>query len=272
MSKSNFILTIGSIFIIVGIIIIGINNNKEKYIKDSDYLYDIAIKYLEEENNMFVKEDEKNYHVFIISDNFGITKRQDLKYAYMWVLKETYCIDNDLIKQINGSSIFYKFTFKDDIVINVEIPSDGNEYTKSIEKMIPFKDLEEKVLNYESNLSVRDLVKSYYKNNIELIINEIIDINYEKYIETEEYVIYKSNNIDRINITLNNQEYELDEYNIDKAYDLLDEVEYLNDGGTKIYKSFDNNITLIKCNTLMGNKDIYIGDYNTIFDSSLMCK
>ena len=46
----------------------------------------------------------------------------------------------------------------------------------------------------------------------------------------------------------------------------------LNDGGTRIYKSQEYDITIVMCNTLIGNKDYYIGDYNLLFDSNLMCK
>ena len=38
-----------------------------------------------------------------------------------------------------------------------------------------------------------------------------------------------------------------------------------------IFKNKDKNITLIKCNTIDGNKDIYIGDYNLNFKSNI-CK
>ena len=46
----------------------------------------------------------------------------------------------------------------------------------------------------------------------------------------------------------------------------------LNDGGTEIYNSYENDVTLVKCNTVFGNKDIYIGDYLMKFDNYSMCK
>lgn len=40
----------------------------------------------------------------------------------------------------------------------------------------------------------------------------------------------------------------------------IDDIEYLKDGGTKIYKHKE--YTIILCNTIEGNKDIYIGNAN----------
>ena len=49
-------------------------------------------------------------------------------------------------------------------------------------------------------------------------------------------------------------------------------VDTLKDGETTIYKSKDYDITMINCNTLSGNNDIFIGDYNLEFDNNEMCK
>ena len=45
---------------------------------------------------------------------------------------------------------------------------------------------------------------------------------------------------------------------IDKIIDTLELKETYYDGGTKLYKG--ENLTLVKCNTLAGNKDVYIGN------------
>ena len=54
--------------------------------------------------------------------------------------------------------------------------------------------------------------------------------------------------------------------------DIIDYVDTLKDGGTMIYESNAYDITIIKCNTVEGNKDIFIGDYSMNFDSKSMCK
>lgn len=59
---------------------------------------------------------------------------------------------------------------------------------------------------------------------------------------------------------------------IKRFTDLLENPETLKDGGTKIYKSEEYNITIVKCNTVDGNKDIFIGNYETKFDSEKMCR
>lgn len=52
---------------------------------------------------------------------------------------------------------------------------------------------------------------------------------------------------------------------INSIYDYMDNLEILNDGGTKVYTSYkeskftNNGLKIISCNTIDGNKDIYIG-------------
>jgi len=56
---------------------------------------------------------------------------------------------------------------------------------------------------------------------------------------------------------------ETDNNGVDKIIDILKLEDTFWDGGTKIYKG--DNITLIKCHTLAGNRDVYIGDENMKF-------
>ena len=56
---------------------------------------------------------------------------------------------------------------------------------------------------------------------------------------------------------------ETDEKAIDKIINTLKLEGTYSDGGTKLYKG--KNLTLVKCNTLDGNRDIYIGDQNMEF-------
>ena len=70
--------------------------------------------------------------------------------------------------------------------------------------------------------------------------------------------------ISDVMITVNKKQINLKEYinsnenSIEKIIEILNKYDVAYDGGTTIYKG--NNITLIRCNTLDGNKDIYIGD------------
>lgn len=56
---------------------------------------------------------------------------------------------------------------------------------------------------------------------------------------------------------------ETDSKAIDKIINTLKLKDSFSDGGTKLYKG--KNLTLVKCNTLDGNRDIYIGDQNMEF-------
>ena len=74
---------------------------------------------------------------------------------------------------------------------------------------------------------------------------------------------------DDITIKINNKEMtlkeivETDDEAIEKIINTLKHEETFSDGGTKLYKG--DNLTLIKCNTLDGNRDIYIGNENMKF-------
>ena len=54
----------------------------------------------------------------------------------MWVLGESYYLDNSEIKELSGYSIFYKFTFENNKIINVEISEDRINYKKSVKKCV----------------------------------------------------------------------------------------------------------------------------------------
>lgn len=80
--------------------------------------------------------------------------------------------------------------------------------------------------------------------------------------------------LENITITINNEEKELKKY-IENNNDAISEISkslklesILSDGGTKIYKG---DITLIKCNTIAGNKDVYIGNSGMKFKENF-CK
>ena len=81
--------------------------------------------------------------------------------------------------------------------------------------------------------------------------------------------------INDVILTVNNKKFGLKEYinSKEKPIEKITEILYVDDviydGGTKIFKG--NNITLIRCNTLDGNKDIYIGDSNMKYKENF-CK
>ena len=117
-----------------------------------------------------------------------------------------------------------------------------------------------------------EVIKSEYHN----------DIKFNKYLERDNKVIYVAGNLEEIYYTELDTRMTLKDY-ITKSYQTLDDgikhltdnmnlINTLKDGGTTIYKSSEYDITVVKCNTIAGNKNIFIGDYSMKFDSDSMCK
>ena len=101
--------------------------------------------------------------------------------------------------------------------------------------------------------------------------------------DTNPYTIYYYG-IDSFNIKIDNQVYDFikaiqeNKITTNKIINDMDIISELNDGGTKIYQNNNdknkyilNNYRIIKCNTIDGNKDIYIGDNEMQFQESF-CK
>lgn len=117
-------------------------------------------------------------------------------------------------------------------------------------------------------------------NKPSIITTESANCVLEKYLELDNYNIYVYclddlilfQDDDLIDLKYKIQD---DEKYLDELINGLKLVAELNDGGTKIYKDTDNytnnGLTLIKCNTLDGNKDIYIGPKDMEYQESF-CK
>lgn len=120
-------------------------------------------------------------------------------------------------------------------------------------------------------------------SQIEVVKKEIQDDNkYNIYLEREGRIIYLSSNLEEIYYQHGNNKETLKDYisntwqtlddSIKHLTDIMDNTGTIKDGGTQIYKSKKYDTTIIKCNTLLGNKDIFIGDYNMSLDNEIMCK
>ena len=112
-------------------------------------------------------------------------------------------------------------------------------------------------------------------------VNNDKNIKFKEYLKLDNETIYLSENVSELFIVENKNQTSLRKYiinstesmdkSIESITNLLNKQSILKDGGTIIFKNKDKNITLIKCNTIDGNKDIYIGNYNLSFKSN-MCK
>lgn len=165
--KIGLMIFIVAIILIVSIslgIIIFNKQDNTNWITDSDYLYDIAKEYIITENTALDTGDknEKDFKVFADYKGFGIEEKNDKKYVYMWILEESYYVRNDKLRSGSGSSMPYKFTFKNDKVVSYQVPMDGSYYASSIKDMFP-DTIESKVLGYNMDDSkLKSQVKEYY--------------------------------------------------------------------------------------------------------------
>lgn len=104
----------------------------------------------------------------------------------------------------------------------------------------------------------------------DISLNVIDDCDYKPIllVEQNDRKIY-TYCLDDITIKLNDKEENLEKFikndidAIDKIVGTLKLEGSFSDGGTKVYNG--ENITLVKCHTLDGNRDIYIGDQNMKF-------
>lgn len=150
---------------------------------------------------------------------------------------------------------------------------------------------DESSTGYEDGLKINILgIPVYYVTNINVVTSKIEVIKpayteyfgFDKYLEKNNKNIYLTDNISEIYYYYDNNKYRLIDYlknmcsNVDDGIKQLTDImsleSTLEDGGSKIYKSREYDITLVNCNTLLGNKDIYIGDYGLIYDNFVMCK
>lgn len=154
--KYIFILFI-TIFMILSYIIYNSLLKKNNYITDHEYLYGIAIEYLKNNDEIYnyYLQNKEDCQMIISYDGFEIAQDKEYKYAYMWIIEEIYYVFDGKLYINTGSSMAYKFTFKDDEVVKYEIPKDGNENGPSIKKMFP-KDISSRILKYDSTELVKE--------------------------------------------------------------------------------------------------------------------
>ena len=80
----------------------------------------------------------------------------------MWILEESYYVENNKLESSQGISTLYKFTFVNDEVVGYETPEDGSLYTSSMKKMLP-DSIENEVFSFEmSDIKLKEQVKEYY--------------------------------------------------------------------------------------------------------------
>ena len=115
-----------------------VTNRNDLYEKVEQYLisqekqhYYSAEKYAE------VNYDITNLKVFTDIAQLGIKQKNDEFYVYVWALVESYYVQDGKVVGNSGSSMPYKFTIRNDEIVDYEIPQDGSYYAKSIKRIFP---------------------------------------------------------------------------------------------------------------------------------------
>ena len=152
--------------LIIGIIIGYFMFNKKDntvWITDYEFLYDKAVDYIAEEiTTSGYDKDKEDYMVFTDYKGFGIEEKDNKKYVYMWILSESYYVEDNTLKSSEGSAMPYRFSVENNEVVGYEIPKDGNLYASSIKEIFP-DSIEDKVLSYEiDDSNLKEKVKKYY--------------------------------------------------------------------------------------------------------------
>ena len=139
------------------------------------------------------------------------------------------------------------------------------------------KRVNNKYISIEFNISTTSVPK------LEVVKSQISDTNkFNKYLQRDNRTIYLSSEIEEIYYYKNsnnkislkdhiNNSYQTLNDSLQEITNLLTHIDTYKDGGTTIYKSENYDITLIKCENLSGNNNIYIGDYSLKFDYDEMC-
>ena len=215
-NSKKLLIILSTIFVIIVCGLIYYNRNlKVNLINDSDYLYDEVIGFIKEKE---FKENpdskEKDFNVFYSYHPFGIEKKNDYKYVYLWIYEQSYYIEKaeygSGLAISSGSSIPIKAIFKNNKLQDIVYPKDGNEYVPSIKEMFPGI-IANQVLNFDKEKNINKLFievsnkKNKYYEYLNLDMNSITidDISYGDLIFTVwigkkdcvpvELAIYKNN-------------------------------------------------------------------------------
>ena len=126
----------------------------------------------------------------------------------------------------------------------------------------------------------------YEDNNLDIELSVAFDqtcgnVEFNEYLNNDNIKVYLEENVNDLYVTYAGQKTTFKDYanglnqTLDRSTkditNKLEKTAALDDGGTTIYKDKDKNITIIACNTLNGNRDVYIGDYQLSFKDN-MCK
>lgn len=171
----------------------------------------------------------------------------------------------------------------------------GSFYIDNEKNIIIVELVENTPKNQETFLKLTNIDKKYiefkqggpYKNDdIDIELSVAFDqtcgnVEFNEYLNDDNIKVYLEENVNDLYVTFLGKKMSFKDYanglnqTLDRSIkDLTNKLEKtaaLDDGGTTIYKDEDKNITIIACNTLDGNRDVYIGEYQLYYKEN-MCK
>lgn len=171
-------------------------------------------------------------------------------------------------------SAFYVDSEKHVIIVELVENTTPNQ-----KKFLKLTNVDEKYIEFRKD-------GPYEDNDIDIELSVAFDqtcgnIEFNEYLNDYNIKVYLEENVNDLYVTDAGQKMTFKDYanglnqTLDRSIkDLTNKLEKtaaLNDGGTTIYKNKDKNITIIACNTLDGNRDVYIGDYQLYYKEN-MCK
>lgn len=124
--------------ILVGVVIFAISNHNELETDKEELYYKKIEEKISNEQKPYNDAENNKFKTFLSVKKYGYKLEEDRTYIYCWIQSESFFENKEgKIELSRGSSIPYKFTFKDDEIINYEVPRDGGYYSESIREIFP---------------------------------------------------------------------------------------------------------------------------------------
>ena len=199
-NSKKLLIIISAVFLIIVLAFIYFNIKlKVDLVNDSDFLYDEVINFIREKDFKGNPDSKyKDFNVFYSYHGFGIEKKNNYKYVYMWIYEQSYYIEPENygggLAISSGSSIPVKAIFKDNKLQDVIYPKDGNQYVSSIKEMFPGL-IAYQVLNFDK------------EKNINKLFNEV---------EQKKNIYYDYLNLDMSKITIDDLVYDNVIFSVEK--------------------------------------------------------
>ena len=210
-------------------------------------------------------------------ENEIVTTWKDSKYACSIKKNDLQDIYNQVSKyfddeNVNRDNLGSFYLDKDKNVVVVELIDNSQEEQENFLKQV---NLNSKYIEFEQGGPYTTLATDFYVTKPE-VHN---DIKFKICYENNNRRVYLAGNLGEFYLKEEDGDITLKTYlstafqtfddGIKSITDELDVVDTYRDGGTTVYKSIDKDITVIVCNKIDGNKNVYIGDYYLEYSDDL---